>query len=122
MVISYLAPDFGRGFSPSHPIRVHLASLGGRSHFLGIHDIDIARWLLNVSSSSTAKQVNRVFASGQNIRHPELADRGDADNAIGTVEFMNGSMLTFHLSRTSRHGHDCFAEVFGEGGKVVVNG
>ena len=86
----------------------------------GTHDIDISRWLLQISS--TGKTVKRVFATGQTTQHPELKERGDCDNGLGTVEFTNGSILTFHLSRTSRHGHDCFAEVFGEGGKVVVNG
>lgn len=89
----------------------------------GIHDIDIGRWLLDVADTpNPAKQVHRVFAMGQNTRHPELAERGDADNAIGTVEFTNGKILTFHLSRTSMHGHDCFAEVFAENGKIVING
>jgi len=87
----------------------------------GIHDIDIARWFLNVTEAGK-KQVTRVYASGVNVRHPELAKFGDADNALGTVEFANGTMCTFHLSRTANHGHDCFTEVFGGNGKIVVNG
>jgi myo-inositol 2-dehydrogenase/D-chiro-inositol 1-dehydrogenase len=89
----------------------------------GIHDIDISRWLLSVHETPTPnRQVHRVFATGQNTRHPELKERGDCDNAIGTVEYTNGKILTFHLSRTSMHGHDCFAEIFGEEGKIAVNG
>jgi myo-inositol 2-dehydrogenase/D-chiro-inositol 1-dehydrogenase len=87
----------------------------------GIHDIDIARWMFNVESSGK-KQVQRVFATGMNIRHPELADDGDVDNALGTVEFSNGTICTFHLSRTAMHGHDCFTEIFGSQSKIIVNG
>ena len=86
----------------------------------GIHDIDIARWLLKIPSHG--KQVRCVYATGQNVRHPELSEFGDADNAFGVVTFMNGSILSFHLSRTLTHGHDCFAEIFGTEGKLVVNG
>jgi len=89
----------------------------------GIHDIDIGRWLLSASDTPTPnRQVHRVFATGQNTRHPELAERGDCDNGLGTVEFTNGKILTFHLSRTSMHGHDCFAEIFAENGKMIING
>lgn len=94
---------------------------GGIYMDCGIHDIDIARWMLNVADSGK-KQVNRVYASGLSIRHPELEELGDCDNALGTIEFANGTACTFHLSRTANHGHDCFTEIFGTEGKLVVNG
>ncbi|ODN76345.1 myo-inositol 2-dehydrogenase [Cryptococcus wingfieldii CBS 7118] len=87
------------------------------------YDIDCARWLLSTSSiPNPLKQVTRVFASGHNIRHPELVKDNDVDNAVGFVEFENGGILMLHLSRTAMHGHDCFAEVFGTDGKVIING
>ena len=88
----------------------------------------MARWLLGISSSSntdsstTSNQVKRVFATGLTVRHPELADTQDADNAICVVEFHGGKVLDFHLSRTGLHGHDCLTEVFGTERKVIVNG
>jgi len=92
---------------------------------IGIHDIDIARWLFDSAETSTLpnpkKQVNRVFALGQNVRHPELSKDGDADNALAIVEFASGKILHFHCSRTTMHGHDCVAEVFGTEGRAVVN-
>lgn len=76
----------------------------------GIHDIDIGRYLLNVSNTdglkNPAKQVTKVFATGLNTVYPELADMGDCDNALGVIEFENGSKMDIHLSRTSIHGHD----------------
>lgn len=74
------------------------------------------------SLSNPKKQVTRVYATGQNVRHPELSNDGDCDNALAVVEYENGTQCTFHLSRTAMHGHDCFAEIFGTEGKVIVNG
>jgi myo-inositol 2-dehydrogenase/D-chiro-inositol 1-dehydrogenase len=92
---------------------------------IGIHDIDIARWLFDASKAQNLenpkKQVNRVFAIGQNVRHPELVKDQDADNALAIVEFASGKVLHFHCSRTTMHGHDCVAEVFGTEGRAVVN-
>lgn len=91
----------------------------------GIHDIDIARWLFEASKTQNLenpkKQVHRVFAIGQNVRHPELVKDQDADNALAIVEFASGKVLHFHCSRTTMHGHDCVAEVFGTEGRAVVN-
>lgn len=86
----------------------------------GIHDIDMARWLLSTPGSDCA--VKRVFATGQNVRHPELEKDGDADNALAIIDFRGGQRVTFHLSRTAIHGHDCHAEIFGTEGKMIVNG
>ncbi|BEI82672.1 hypothetical protein CcaverHIS002_0305400 [Cutaneotrichosporon cavernicola] len=87
----------------------------------GIHDIDLARWLLNTSASGK-KEVQRVYGSGTNVRHPELAETGDCDNGMGIIEFSNGARAMIHLSRTAVHGHDTVTELFGTEGKAVVNG
>ncbi|WWC61261.1 uncharacterized protein I303_103842 [Kwoniella dejecticola CBS 10117] len=91
----------------------------------GIHDIDIGRWLLDVGNpknlKNAAKQVAKVYATGQNTLYPELAEMQDCDNALGIIEFENGSQMNIHLSRTSIHGHDVVCEVFGTKGKFVIN-
>ncbi|ODN74230.1 hypothetical protein L202_07675 [Cryptococcus amylolentus CBS 6039] len=111
-------------YDPSGFFVSYAGASGGIYIDCGIHDIDCARWLLSTSSSipNPLKQVTRVFASGHNIRHPELVKDNDVDNAVGFVEFENGGILMLHLSRTAMHGHDCFAEVFGTDGKVIING
>ncbi|WVQ73561.1 hypothetical protein IAR50_003139 [Cryptococcus sp. DSM 104548] len=111
-------------YDPSGFFVAFSGASGGIYVDCGVHDIDLSRWLLDVSNGipNPLKQVTRVFASGHNIRHPELAQHNDVDNAIGFVEFENGGTLVLHLSRTAMHGHDCFAEVFGTEGKVIVNG
>jgi myo-inositol 2-dehydrogenase/D-chiro-inositol 1-dehydrogenase len=84
----------------------------------GIHDIDMARWLLDITPEN---RVKRVLASGVNVRHPELANDGDADNALAFIEFEDGKSITFHVSRTAMHGHEVSCEIYGTEGKLVVN-
>jgi myo-inositol 2-dehydrogenase/D-chiro-inositol 1-dehydrogenase len=113
-------------YDPSGFFIAYSKDSGGIFLDCGIHDIDIARWLLDVANPSLlknpAKQVTRVYATGLNVRHPELAESEDCDNANCIVEFENGTQCTFHLSRTALHGHDCFCEVFGTESKLVING
>ncbi|KAE8539621.1 hypothetical protein D1P53_003555 [Cryptococcus gattii VGV] len=111
-------------YDPSGFFVSYAAASGGIYIDCGIHDIDCARWLLDASLGipNPKKQVRRVFAAGHNIRHPELVQDNDVDNAVGFVEFENGKILVLHLSRTAMHGHDCFAEIFGTDGKVIING
>ncbi|GFZ43076.1 hypothetical protein JCM24511_00794 [Saitozyma sp. JCM 24511] len=105
-------------YDPSGFFIAYSAKSGGIFMDCGIHDIDMARWLLDISPSQPIK---RVFASGTNVRHPELAASGDADNALGFVEYADGKSFTFHLSRTAMHGHDCACEVLGSEAKLLVN-
>lgn len=87
----------------------------------GIHDIDMSRWLLNVSSSGTKNQVARVLASGFLTLHPTLADQGDCDNALAIIEYTNNTSCTLHLSRTGMSGYESSVEVFGTGEKLLVD-
>ncbi|RSH82098.1 uncharacterized protein EHS24_008302 [Apiotrichum porosum] len=91
----------------------------------GIHDIDGARWLLDVANPKNLrnpkKQVSYVYASGAIIRHPGLAEHGDVDSAQAIINFENGTSSNIHASRTSTHGHDIFCEVFGTETKLYIN-
>jgi myo-inositol 2-dehydrogenase/D-chiro-inositol 1-dehydrogenase len=90
----------------------------------GIHDIDGARWLLDVANPALPnprKQVSHVYASGAIVRHPGLAAAGDADSAQAIIVFEKGAQCHIHASRTSAHGHDIFCEVFGTEGKLHIN-
>jgi myo-inositol 2-dehydrogenase/D-chiro-inositol 1-dehydrogenase len=113
-------------YDPSGFFVAYSKASGGIFIDCGIHDIDISRWLLDVANpaglANPKKQVSRVFASGLSVRHPELGDQGDCDNALAVVEYENGTVCTFHLSRTAVHGHECSCEVFGTESKIVING
>ncbi|WVQ89386.1 hypothetical protein IAS59_003143 [Cryptococcus gattii] len=96
---------------------------GGIFVDMGVHDIDIARYFLNVKKGLTnpKKQVNRVIAFGQTAVYHDLQQFGDADNGYGIVEFANGKILTSHIGRTLTNGHESSTRVFGTKGTAVVN-
>lgn len=73
---------------------------GGLFLDCGIHDVDLARWFANGSRAV------RVSASGSNRQYPGLAECGDIDTGVGTIEFENGLVATMFISRTSHRGYE----------------
>ncbi|OCF30523.1 hypothetical protein I316_07851 [Kwoniella heveanensis BCC8398] len=116
-------------YDPSGFFVSYAKASGGIFMDCGIHDIDMSRWLLGVSTSgnkavspsiSKGSAVRRVFATGLTVRHPELLEQEDCDNALGIIEYTNGSSCTLHLSRTGMGGYESLVEVFGTEQKLVV--
>lgn len=99
------------------------ATSGGLFTDVGVHDIDQARWMCGVPNGcpNPKQEISRVFAIGQAVQHPELAQLGDADNGFGIVEFTNGVNAILHLGRIARNGHECYLEVYGTECRVNVN-
>ncbi|KAF2675733.1 NAD(P)-binding protein [Lentithecium fluviatile CBS 122367] len=77
---------------------------GGIFVDMGVHDVDIGRYFLDVKSELTnpKKQVNRVIAMGQQA-------------------FANGKVLTTHLGRTLTNGFEGMTRVCGTKGHSVIN-
>ncbi|KAL4799018.1 NAD binding Rossmann fold oxidoreductase [Aspergillus venezuelensis] len=100
------------------------AQSGGIFVDMGVHDIDIGRYYLNVKSNipNPKKQVNRVIAMGQQAVYTDLQKYGDADNGWGLVEFANGKILTTHLGRTLTNGFEGATRICGTKGHSIVNG
>ncbi len=90
-------------------------SSGGLILDMGVHDFDLARWLM-------ADEVRRVFAAGVCRVFPELARIGDIDNAVVTLEFCHGGLGTADFSRNARYGYDIRTEVLGSEGGVIIGG
>ena len=109
---------------------------GGIYADCGIHDIDMSRWLLSIGAASSSSkltqssapnggragssEVTRCYGTGSIVRHPELVEQEDCDNALGIIEFANGSKTTLHLSRTGMGGYSSVVEVFGTEQKLEV--
>lgn len=81
-----------------------------------IHDIDLSLFMLGEDSLPKS-----VSATGVAAIHTELADSGDADNAVGICEFWDGKFAFYFNSRNSAHGYDNQSEVFGTAGKLSIN-
>jgi myo-inositol 2-dehydrogenase/D-chiro-inositol 1-dehydrogenase len=77
-----------------------------------IHDIDLARWVLGGSPPV------RVSAHGTRLMYPGLGSCGDVDTAAAAVEFANGALATFHVSRTSHRGYEATMAITGTEGAL----
>lgn len=85
---------------------------GGILIDMGIHDIDLARWMMG--------EVKSVYSTGGVLAYPEVASVGDVDNAVVTLNFESGSLGIIDLSRSGVYGYDIRAEILGTEGTLKV--
>ncbi|GKZ37783.1 hypothetical protein AbraIFM66950_009541 [Aspergillus brasiliensis] len=94
----------------------YLRTCGGSFIDAVIRDIDLSLMFLgedSIPKSCSAHGVNAVFE--------DLAQMGDADNAVGICEYWDGKIAHFYLSRTSgAAGYDNQSEIWGLEGKIGV--
>jgi predicted dehydrogenase len=86
---------------------------GGIMVDMGIHEFDLARWLM-------ADEVVEVHAYGSAYAHPELATIGDVDSAVVNMRFANGATGAVELARNTTYGEDVRTEVLATEGSVWV--
>jgi myo-inositol 2-dehydrogenase/D-chiro-inositol 1-dehydrogenase len=87
---------------------------GGILLDMSVHDIDTVRWLLG------AQGARRVFATGTIAVHEGLREANDVDNAVATIEFIDGQIACLYASRTQAHGHETLTEIIGTAGRLTV--
>jgi inositol 2-dehydrogenase len=87
-------------------------SSGGMIMDMGIHDFDLARWLMG--------DVARVHAIAGTLAYPELKTVGDLDNAIVSLVFADGRLGSVDLSRNGIYGYDISTELLGTEGTLRV--
>lgn len=85
---------------------------GGIMIDMGIHDIDLARWMMG--------EIASVYTIGGVLAYPEVKEVGDIDNAVVTLEFANGALGVIDLSRSGVYGYDIRAEILGTKGTLKV--
>ncbi|EAW13897.1 putative NAD binding Rossmann fold oxidoreductase [Aspergillus clavatus NRRL 1] len=81
-----------------------------------IHDIDLALWFLGQDS-----KVKSVTAVGITAVEPDLRKHNDRDNAVGVVEFHNGTIVYLYASRMMAAGQEDTTEIIGPQGKLSIN-
>lgn len=86
---------------------------GGIMIDMGIHEFDLARWLM-------ADEVVEVHAYGSTYAHPSLASVGDVDSAVVNLRFASGATGTVELARNTTYGEDVRTEVLATNGSVWV--
>ena len=87
---------------------------GGLIMDMGIHDFDLARWLMG-------SEVDRVYTEGGCLVFPELNEVGDIDNAVINMKFKNGAIGNIDVSRNAIYGYDIRTEVLGSKGALIIN-
>jgi predicted dehydrogenase len=87
---------------------------GGLAVDCGVHEFDLAEWLL-------AARVERVRAWALPVVDDDLGAAGDLDNLVAVLELAGGAVATVDLSRNGRYGDDVRTEVLGSGGAVFVD-
>jgi len=87
---------------------------GGLIMDMGIHDFDLARWLMG-------SEVKRVFSEGECLVYPELKEVNDIDNAIISLKFENGAVGSIDVSRNAVYGYDVSTEVLGSEGSLFIS-
>lgn len=88
---------------------------GGMIADMGIHDFDLARWLMG-------SEVMHVYSEGACLVYPELKDVNDIDNALVSLKFANGAIGNVDLSRNAVYGYDIRTEVLGAHGSLQIGG
>ena len=96
---------------PSPPPINYIKTSGGIFLDMTIHDFDMIRYL-------TKKEIVEVYAKGNALINPEIAQAGDIDTAIINLTFEDGSMAVIDNCRKSVYGYDQRVEVFGSKGMV----
>jgi len=100
------------GRDPAPPPLDYLRVSGGMVLDMSIHDLDLARFLVG--------EVEEVVAWGTVLVDPRIGEIGDWDTVTILLRFANGALGVVENSRRAVYGYDIRTEVFGAGGKLVV--
>lgn len=87
---------------------------GGLFLDMSIHDIDLARWLME-------DEVDTVYAQGGCFVEEGFKQYDDVDNGTVMMRFKNGGMGLFYTSRTCHHGYHIETEIVGTKGSMRVS-
>lgn len=98
---------------PAPPPVDYLKTSGGIFVDMSIHDIDCARFLVG--------EVDELLAWGAVRVDPQIAEANDVDTINLSLKFANGALGVIQNSRRSVYGYDVRTEVFGAGGKLVMD-
>lgn len=95
------------------PIALADPAVSGGIHLdMGIHEYDLARWLMD-------DEVVEVHAWGSSIAYPELATVGDVDSAVVNLRYARGGTGSVKLARSATS-EDVRTEIVGERGTMAI--
>ena len=98
---------------PAAPPPGFIPTSGGLFKDFTIHDLDLARWLLQ-------EEPCEVFASASCLVDPEIGRLGDVDTARTLMKTPSGRLCVIANTRRSGYGYDQRIEAFGSAGMVTA--
>lgn len=96
---------------PQPPPPSYVASSGGLFRDMMIHDLDMARFLLN-------EEPTEVFALGSALVDKAIGEAGDVDTAAVLLRTKSGAIAQISNSRRATYGYDQRIEAHGETGML----
>jgi scyllo-inositol 2-dehydrogenase (NAD+) len=98
---------------PNGPPIHYVPESGGLFVDMGIHDLDVARWLMG-------SEISEIYAQGAVLKHEYLRDLNDVDDGQMMLKFENGSIGFIEISRNANDVYDTRTEVIGLDASVFV--
>jgi len=97
------------------PPRSYFSAPGAGDIFIdsGIHDLDLARWLMR-------DEVATVSATGALVACHDLADVQPVDAGLVTLTYCEGAAGTVQVYRNAVYGYDIRTEVLGTEGALLI--
>lgn len=96
---------------PATPPPGFIPSSGGLFRDFTIHDLDLARWLLD-------EEPETVFTQASCLVDPEIGKQGDFDTARTVLRTASGRLCVISNTRRSGYGYDQRIEAFGADGMI----
>ena len=98
---------------PAAPPPGFIPTSGGLFKDFTIHDLDLARWLLD-------EEIVEVYAAASCLVDPEIGRLGDVDTARTVLKTASGRLCVISNTRRSGYGYDQRIEAYGSRGMVTA--
>lgn len=98
---------------PNGPPPAYVPQSGGLFVDMGIHDLDVARWLMGC-------EITEIYAQGAVLKHEFLKELNDVDDGQMLLKFENGGLGMIEISRNANDVYDTRTEVIGLEKSVFV--
>ena len=98
---------------PNGPPPAYVPESGGLFVDMGIHDLDVARWLMG-------REITEIYAQGAVLKHEFLKELNDVDDGQMLLKFQDGGLGMIEISRNANDVYDTRTEVIGLEKSVFV--
>ncbi|MDR1883610.1 MAG: Gfo/Idh/MocA family oxidoreductase [Prevotella sp.] len=98
---------------PNGPPKEYVPQSGGLFVDMGIHDLDVARWLMG-------SEIVEVYAQGAVLKHEYLKELHDVDDGQILLKFESGALGMIEISRNANDVYDTRTEIIGLTKSVFV--